>query len=279
VSDLGDVLRQIQVDSVILALPSPSLSRELLGDIREVCDREAVTLRIVPDLFELSLSRSPVDVEDFRGIPVMGLRESTIGGFNLTVKRAVDILLAGSVLALFSWLWALIALGVRLDSSGPIYFTQTRLGKGGRPFTAYKFRSMRTDAELLLAELQAHNQTNGPTFKMRDDPRVTRVGKWLRRTSLDELPQLWNVLHGEMSLVGPRPPLPSEADQYQEWHRRRLAVAPGMTGLWQVSGRSELPFDEMVLLDLYYIENWSLGLDFQILLRTIPAVLSGRGAY
>jgi lipopolysaccharide/colanic/teichoic acid biosynthesis glycosyltransferase len=160
-----------------------------------------------------------------------------------------------------------------------VLFSQIRLGRDGKPFRAFKFRSMRVGAETELALLKRHNEASGPLFKMRHDPRVTWIGRWLRRTSLDELPQVLNVLRGEMSLVGPPPPHPTAGGGYQEWHRKRLKVAPGMTGLWQVSGRSELPFDEMVLLDVYYIENWSLGLDFQILLRTLPAVVSGRGAY
>ena len=278
-SNLGEVVQQVRIDSVILALPSSSLSRDILTDVREICDREAITLRVVPDLFELSLSRSAVDVEDFRGLPVMSLHEPSISGFNLAIKRGMDVLVSSGVLVALSPIWAVFALAIKLDSSGPVCFTQERVGKGGKTFKAFKFRSMITDAEQVLSELQAHNEASGPIFKMRADPRVTRVGKWLRRTSLDEIPQLWNVLRGEMSLVGPRPPLPSEVAKYEEWHLRRLGAAPGMTGMWQVNGRSELPFDEMVLLDLYYIENWSLGLDLHILLRTIPAVLSGRGAY
>ncbi|MBI2886697.1 MAG: sugar transferase [Chloroflexi bacterium] len=273
--DMPQVLQGQQVDEVIVALPSSQ--HHLISDITEQCQREGVVFRIVPDLFEMSLSQ--VDVEDLRGIPVIGVKDVSISSSNLLLKRALDVALAGLLSLALAPLWLLIALAIKLDSPGPVFFVQTRLGKNGRPFPALKFRSMRVDSEALLPRLQSHNEATGPLFKMRNDPRVTRVGHWLRRSSLDELPQLWNVLRGEMSLVGPRPPLPSEVEQYQEWHRKRLTVAPGLTGLWQVSGRSELPFDEMVLLDIYYIENWSLGLDFQILLRTIPAVLLGSGAY
>jgi lipopolysaccharide/colanic/teichoic acid biosynthesis glycosyltransferase len=170
-------------------------------------------------------------------------------------------------------------LQLRIDSRGPVIYKQTRIGKHGRPFTIYKFRSMRVGAEKELAELLPLNEQDGPIFKKRDDPRMTRVGRWIRRASLDELPQLFNVLKGDMSLVGPRPPLPSEVEQYEEWHLKRLQAAPGLTGLWQVSGRSGLNFEEMVVFDLAYIQNWSLSLDLSILLRTLPAVVSGGGAY
>jgi exopolysaccharide biosynthesis polyprenyl glycosylphosphotransferase len=173
----------------------------------------------------------------------------------------------------------LISLAIRLDSPGPVIFRQTRVGAGGKWFEMYKFRSMRQGAEAELEELRDLNEADGPLFKIYDDPRLTRVGRFLRHTSLDELPQFLNVLRGEMSLVGPRPPLPAEVDGYVEWHKKRLEVRPGMTGLWQVSGRSMLSFDEMVLLDIYYIENWSLWLDLKILLRTVPQVLFGNGAY
>jgi lipopolysaccharide/colanic/teichoic acid biosynthesis glycosyltransferase len=172
-----------------------------------------------------------------------------------------------------------IALAIRLGSPGPIFFRQTRVGREGRLFTCYKFRSMRDGADELRAALHDLNEATGPIFKMRDDPRLTRVGKIIRRLSFDELPQLYNVLLGDMSLVGPRPPMPSEVEAYQAWHRRRLEVSPGLTGLWQVSGRSNLTFDEMVMLDLFYAENWSLVRDFKILLRTVPVVLRGTGAY
>lgn len=172
-----------------------------------------------------------------------------------------------------------IALAIKLDSPGPALFRQLRVGKGGRQFWCYKFRSMHQGAENDLEQLKAYNEADGPLFKMRNDPRQTRVGRWLRRTSLDELPQFYNVLRGEMSLVGPRPPLPSEVAQYEAWQMRRLEVAPGITGMWQVSGRSNLTFDEMCLLDIYYIENWSPSLDLKILLQTVPEVFTGSGAF
>ena len=233
--------------------------------------------RVVPDLFQLSLGG--VDVEAINGIPLISVKGSALTGFNKTVKRAVDVLIAGMALVLISPLWALIALAIKLDSPGPILFRQERLGLHGKPFTVFKFRSMHLDAEEQLEKLRARNEAAGPLFKIKDDPRRTRVGRFIRRTSLDELPQFINVLRGEMSMVGPRPGLASEVAQYQDWHKKRLAVVPGITGLWQVSGRSELTFDEMVMLDIYYAENWSLGMDLRIMLRTIPQLLFGDGAY
>jgi lipopolysaccharide/colanic/teichoic acid biosynthesis glycosyltransferase len=174
---------------------------------------------------------------------------------------------------------AFIALVIKLDSPGPVLFPQERVGKNGRRFTIYKFRSMVEGAEGQKAALEVLNEADGPLFKIKDDPRRTRLGKGLRKWSLDELPQLYNILRGDMSLVGPRPPIPTEVAQYKEWHKRRLEVSPGLTGLWQVSGRSGLTFDEMALLDIYYIENWSLGLDAKILIQTVPKVLFGQGAY
>jgi len=173
----------------------------------------------------------------------------------------------------------LIALLIRLESPGPVHFRQPRLGREGRIFTCLKFRSMCDGADRMRDKLLDQNEATGAIFKIRRDPRQTRIGKIIRRTSLDELPQLWNVLRGDMSLVGPRPPMPDEIKDYAPWHMHRLDVAPGMTGLWQVSGRSELTFDEMVLLDLFYAENWSLGLDMQIILRTVPTVIRGKGAF
>jgi len=166
-----------------------------------------------------------------------------------------------------------------LDSPGPALFSQTRVGRNGEPFRCYKFRSMVNGAETMQRQMVDLNEASGPLFKMRHDPRRTRVGRVIRRFSLDELPQLINVLRGEMSLVGPRPNLPEEVEQYQDWHGKRLSVSPGITGLWQVSGRADLTFDEMVLLDIYYVENWNLAMDLGILLRSLPAVLRARGAY
>ncbi|MBI4214158.1 MAG: sugar transferase [Chloroflexi bacterium] len=267
--------REMAADRVIVALPA-SRHEEIL-EVLEQCRAQGVALSLVPDLFELRLSH--VAVTTVGGIPLLELRESGISAGNMVVKRALDVLLSLILIVALGPGLILLAIAVRLDSAGPIFFWQTRLGRDGEPFRCVKFRSMRVGAEKEQAALQALNEADGPIFKMRDDPRLTRVGRYLRRTSLDELPQLWNVLRGEMSLIGPRPPIPEEVERYEDWHRRRLEVVPGITGLWQVSGRSELNFDEMVMLDLYYIENWSLGLDFQILARTLPTVLAGRGAF
>jgi lipopolysaccharide/colanic/teichoic acid biosynthesis glycosyltransferase len=175
--------------------------------------------------------------------------------------------------------WIAVALGIKISSPGPVFYGQERIGRSGRAFKMLKFRSMYVDAEARLSELQEANEASGPLFKMKDDPRVTSIGKWMRKFSVDEFPQLINVLRGEMSLVGPRPPLPREVERYSTHDWRRLEVLPGMTGLWQTSGRSALTFDEMVRLDLFYIENWSVALDMTLILRTVPAVLLARGAY
>ena len=220
-----------------------------------------------------------MDAESLNGIPLISIKQTSLTGLNRAIKRATDLVLAGLGIILLSPIWLLIALAIKLDSPGPVLFRQPRAGRYGKPFTVYKFRSMRQDAETELEKLRNLNEAAGPMFKIKDDPRRTRVGRFIRQTSLDELPQLINVLRGEMSLVGPRPALLEEVAQYRDWHRKRLEVQPGITGLWQVSGRSDLSFDEMVMLDIYYGENWSLGLDFSILLRTVPQVFLGDGAY
>lgn len=263
------------VDEVIIALPW--MAHRKILTIMDQCERQRVRAKVVPDLFQLSLSQ--VEMNDLSGIPLIGVREPSIRGRNLALKRVIDMVFSGLALLVLSPLLAVSALLIRLDSPGSAIFKQTRVGRGGRHFTVFKFRTMVIGADLAVAELAEHNEASGPLFKMRDDPRRTRVGKWLRKMSIDELPQFWNVLRGDMSIVGPRPALPSEVEQYQPWHRRRLEAAPGITGLWQVSGRSEVSFDEMVLLDLYYIENWTLFLDLKIMLQTIPTILVGRGAY
>lgn len=196
------------------------------------------------------------------------------------VKRGLDVLLAGTALLLLLPLLLVIAVLIKLDSTGPVLYTSTRLGKRGKPFTMWKFRSMCPGADGLKGHLQHLNTLQGPVFKMKADPRVTRLGKWLRRASLDELPQLWNIVVGDMALVGPRPPLPEEAADYASWHWRRLDVTPGLTGLWQVEARASEPdFNRWVAYDLRYIDEWSLWLDLRIIARTVPAVLRGHGAY
>ncbi len=207
---------------------------------------------------------------------------------SLAAKRAVDIVFSLAVMVLGLPFYTLIAALIKLTSEGPVLFVQDRVGRDGRPFKFYKFRTMLVDctdaqhrnfAEDFIKGRLMHDEENGRVFKLKNDPRVTAIGRVLRRTSLDELPQFINVLRGEMTLVGPRPPLAYELAHYKEWHRGRLAVKPGLTGLWQVSGRSTVPFDEMVMLDLYYIENWSLALDMKIILRTVPVMVFGLGGY
>jgi len=195
------------------------------------------------------------------------------------VKRLLDLVLAAFGLALLSIPIILIIVAIKLESAGPAFFVQKRVGFGGRPFSIYKFRSMVVDAEFSRRSLNGQNESDGPLFKMKHDPRMTRVGRFIRRFSLDELPQLVNVLLGNMSLVGPRPFLAEETENQDDWQRVRATAVPGMTGLWQVSGRSALPFDQTVTLDLRYVEEWSLLMDLKIIVRTIPAVLIGKGAY
>ncbi len=273
--NLPNLLDQGDVDEVIITLPW-MYHRRIMAIVRE-CERRRVAARIVPDLFQMSLSH--VDVNDLGGVPLIGVRQVSFGQSARLVKRLVDIAMAATGLVLCLPLFLIVALAIRLDSPGSIIFSQNRVGLNGKIFRLHKFRSMREGAENELEQLREMNEADGPLFKIHNDPRMTRVGRFLRRTSIDELPQLWNVLRGEMSMVGPRPALPNEIEQYQEWHKKRLEVRPGLTGLWQVRGRCLLSFDEGVLLDIYYIENWSLWLDFKIMLLTVPHVLFGDGAY
>ena len=275
VADLPQVAAAQQIDEVIVALPGES-HETILGTL-DYCAKSNIGFKLVPDLFELTLG--DVEVDNLAGIPLISVRDSLLTGLNLGVKRALDIVIAGLALLLTLPLSLILIIAIRLESAGPFLLPQHRIGRDTKPFRMFKLRSMYRDAEQRRAALEHLNEAEGPLFKMRDDPRITKVGKIMRRFSLDELPQLWNVLRGDMSLVGPRAPLAGEVEQYDAWQTRRLAVTPGLTGLWQVSGRSELSFDEMVMLDFYYIENWSIGLDVKILLRTVPAVLTGRGAY
>ncbi|HIC88075.1 MAG TPA: undecaprenyl-phosphate glucose phosphotransferase, partial [Anaerolineae bacterium] len=262
--NLPRVLRDYHVDEVIIALPWQAQRR--IVHLLDQCEQAGIRVRIVPDMLQVSLTQ--MELSQIGSIPLLGVRKPTIAGWNLVMKRLMDVTIASTGLILLAPLMLLLAIAIRLDSPGPVLFRQTRVGKDGKHFSLYKFRSMVHGAERERERLRALNEATGPVFKIRDDPRITRIGRLLRRTSLDELPQLYNVLRGEMSLVGPRPALPEEVAQYREWHKKRLAVTPGLTGLWQVSGRSDLTFDEMMLLDIYYAENWSPALDIRIILRT-----------
>lgn len=273
--NLGETLTEHAVTEVIVTLPSTRNRK--IQQITRICRRAGVRARIVPDFFHLSLQQ--VNMDNLGGIPLLGMRERSMERGPRLIKRAIDIIGAIAALLLFSPVMGLVALAIRLDSGGPILFRQERLGEKGQPFSVFKFRSMRVGAETEQQSLAELNEADGPLFKIKDDPRSTRVGRFIRKASLDELPQLINVLCGEMSMVGPRPPLASEVTEYESWQRKRLEVKPGMTGLWQVSGRSDLTFDEMCLLDIYYIENWSLWLDMRMILRTIPLFFLGKGAY
>lgn len=273
--DIPSLVEQHLVDDVIIAVPGSA--HEAVWPVLRLCEQHGVGVKIVPDLFETSLSR--VQVDDIAGIPLLDVREQPLRRVARSAKRALDILVSAVVLVVTAPLALVLALLIRVESSGPALLRQQRVGLGGRLFTCLKFRTMRVDAPEGRGALQTLNEADGPLFKIRDDPRCTRVGRVMRRWSLDELPQLWNVLVGEMSLVGPRPPLPLEVAQYDDRHMRRLDIKPGMTGIWQVSGRSDLPFDEMVMMDTYYVDNWSLAMDVKILTRTVVAVLGRHGAY
>jgi exopolysaccharide biosynthesis polyprenyl glycosylphosphotransferase len=231
----------------------------------------------VPDLFQLSLNR--VEFSNMAGIPMFSVREVRISPLERVIKRAIDLAITLLAAVPVLIVTGLIVLAIRLESPGPVLFWQERIGMKGKPFKMVKFRSMVVDAESQKEQLRQMNEASGPIFKIKNDPRLTRVGRIIRRLSFDELPQLYNVFKGEMSLVGPRPALPEEVAAYQPWHMQRLEVKGGITGLWQVSGRSDLTFDEQCLLDIYYIENWSLSLDFRLMLQTIPYSLFGKGAY
>ena len=273
---LGATILEEQVDTVIITLPWAYHDR--IFDLVQTCQENNVNVQIVPDVFQLNLRQ--VQVENLDGIPLLQVNGyAPFPGINRLVKRMTDIgltLLASPVLvpALL-----LVAAAIRLESKGPVLYTQKRIGENGREFDIIKFRSMVLNADELRDELVRQSGEDPRHPKIKNDPRVTRVGRLIRATSLDELPNVVNVLRGQMSLVGPRPPTPDEVALYEPWHMQRLSIMPGLTGLWQVSGRSDVPFDEMCLLDIYYIENWSIKMDAQILMMTIPRVLLRHGAY
>jgi len=273
-SRLGKILEEEVLDVVIFAAP-----RDHLGEIERgarLCEEQGVEVRISLDILRFGPGR--MTIADLDGVPMLAFTRTPSDTLALAAKRAFDVLVSASVLLALSPVLLATAIAILIDSPGPVFFRQWRVGRNGRPFRMLKFRSMYRDAERRLEALRERNEMSGPVFKMADDPRVTRVGRFLRRLSLDEFPQFWNVLRGEMSVVGPRPPIPDEVRQYKRWQRRRLSVRPGITCVWQISGRNEIDFDRWMELDLEYIDTWSLWGDIAICLKTIPAVISTRGA-
>ncbi|WP_235508256.1 sugar transferase [Agromyces sp. Soil535] len=275
-TELAATSKRTRTRAVIVAgdLPGGSATIRRLGWELENMNTELILVSRLTDVAGPRIHLRPIN-----GLPMVHVDLPQYSGFNHAVKRVFDIVTAGVAIVLLGPLIGGIAVGVRLSSPGPVLFRQVRVGVHGSRFTMLKFRSMVTDAEARLRELQDRDEGNGVLFKLKDDPRVTPFGRTLRRYSLDELPQLWNVLIGDMSLVGPRPPLASEVERYEEDVNRRLLTKPGITGLWQVSGRSNLSWEESVKFDLYYVENWSITGDLVILLKTVRAVLGSRGAY
>jgi exopolysaccharide biosynthesis polyprenyl glycosylphosphotransferase len=276
VERLVEMLHEYSVNGVILSAKHAFFER-VEAAIR-ACELEGVEAWMVADFFKATISRASFD--DFYGWPVLVFRSAPESSWPRVIKQLIDTIGSLLLLVSLSWLLVLIALLIKRSSPGPVFFRQQRSGSNGRPFTLYKFRTMVTNAEQLKHELAAMNEMTGPVFKVTNDPRVTPIGRFLRKYSLDELPQLYNVLRGEMSLVGPRPLPVDEVKRFNDLaHRRRLSVKPGLTCLWQISGRNNVTdFKDWVRLDLEYIDHWSLGLDLEILWRTLPAVLAGTGA-
>jgi exopolysaccharide biosynthesis polyprenyl glycosylphosphotransferase len=275
-SDLEDVVRATRADCLFVA--ASAVRVEDMRRVGKLARQTGIDIRVSANLPEMQSGR--VAVQPFGGLTALSIQPVALSRPKAAVKRAFDLAVAGLAVTLTAPLWLAIVAAVKLTSKGPVLYRQIRVGRYGKPFTVFKFRTMVNRAEEALAELRALNEATGPLFKIRNDPRVTRVGRLLRKWSLDELPQLINVIRGEMSLVGPRPPLPEEVEAYeQDWFFDRLEVLPGITGLWQVSGRSNLSFEDYIKLDLNYVENWSIAFDLFILLKTVPALLSRDGAF
>ena len=277
--DLGSVRRLERhfpgVDEVLIT--DPDFPQEEAVDLVDRCHRHGVRVCVAPSTMEILMDR--VEFLPGQTLPLFELKPPVFEGVDFALKRTFDLVVSVLLLVVLAPVLALVALAIRVTSPGPVIYRSMRPGIGGVPFACLKFRTMHLNAEQRQEELEPANEKGGALFKMRNDPRVTRVGAFLRRWSLDELPQLFNVLRGQMSLVGPRPLPQRDYDRLEDWHRKRYLVLPGMTGLWQVSGRSELDFDELVRLDFVYLERWSVFLDLSILLKTVPAVLRSRGAW
>ena len=277
IEQLNSVITKQPVDEVLVALPIDKYG-PVVETIVHQCEEQGIVVRVRTEMSRLQVARSYVD--DLEGVPVMTIQSGPADSWQLIMKRVIDIAGSAAFLVVLAPLFAVIAWLIRMDSTGPVFFMQERVGFNKRPFRLIKFRTMLDGADHQQSQLEHLNEAAGPVFKIKSDPRITRLGKFLRRFSIDELPQLINVLKGDMSLVGPRPLPLRDFDRFDtQWHKRRLSVKPGMTCLWQVNGRSNIDFDHWVQMDLEYIDNWSLGLDMKILLKTIPAILRGSGAY
>jgi exopolysaccharide biosynthesis polyprenyl glycosylphosphotransferase len=273
-----ELLRTCEQHGIGVVIVSPSgVSPGTLRDVTIALEGSPVDLAVAPSLFQVVTRR--MTIETVAGVPLLHVDQIRLERGKAAIKRFLDLIVATSLLVLSAPIWLAASLAVRVTSPGPVLFRQARVGRDGRSFEILKFRTMVVDAEERFPDVAHLNSAGSHFFKVADDPRVTPVGRHLRRWSIDELPQLLNVLRGDMSMVGPRPPLPSEVAGYDAWHLRRLRVRPGITGVWQVSGRSNVPFDEAVRMDLFYIENWSLGYDLFLLAKTVRAVLGRDGAY
>jgi exopolysaccharide biosynthesis polyprenyl glycosylphosphotransferase len=273
--DIGAIIDEQRVDEVIIA--DPAFPEQETVELVDQCHQRGVTVRIAPSTMEILVHRA--EFVPGQSVPLFELRPPVFEGFDYALKRSFDIVGALVILALLSPLLLACALAVKLTSRGPILYRSMRPGIGGIAFACLKFRTMYRDADQRQADLESLNEASGALFKIRDDPRMTRIGRAMRRYSIDELPQLFNVLLGQMSLVGPRPLPQRDYDRLEDWHKKRYLVLPGITGLWQVSGRADLDFDDLVRLDFLYLERWSVFLDLSILLKTVPAVISRRGAF
>ena len=273
--DLPLLLQEQAIDEVVFVVPRNWMERIEPAILH--CELVGVRATVSVDLFNMKFAR--IHPTDLDGIPLVSFETAPVVEWQLAIKRVSDLLASSVGLVVLSPLFLIAAILVKVTSPGPVFFRQERCGLNGRRFILYKFRSMGADAEFKKGEMEHLNELSGPVFKITNDPRLTPIGSWLRKASIDELPQLINVFKGEMSLVGPRPPLPSEVNRYEVWQRRRLSMRPGITGFWQVSGRNKIQdFEEWIKLDLEYIDRWSLKLDAKILLKTIPTVLFGVGA-
>jgi exopolysaccharide biosynthesis polyprenyl glycosylphosphotransferase len=273
--DLGDLVVEHKADEVIIA--DPAFPQQKAVELVDTCHQRGVVVRIAPSTMEILIHRA--EFVPGQSVPLFELKPPVFDGIDFALKRSFDVAVSLALLLVFSPVLLLCAAAVRFTSRGPVLYQSWRPGIGGAPFPCLKFRTMYQDADRRQAELEQHNEASGALFKIRHDPRITRVGRLLRRFSVDELPQLINVLRGQMSLVGPRPLPQRDFDRLEDWHKKRYLVLPGITGLWQVSGRSDLDFDDLVRLDFLYLERWSVFLDLTILVKTVPAVFTRRGAF